>query len=166
MKRTIQFRIWDERLKSFWHNLPGAVRGGIILTSDGTIGMVCDVTIPEEPEKTVNYFHAEALVVEQFTGLKDKTGRDIYEGDIVRFDMDGIAHGPERETNIVEPIWYCDHDACWALGRHTQRVTPSSTNPTAFTAYDYEWWYTFQDRIDRKTIEVIGNVHQNKELLK
>lgn len=70
--------------------------------------------------------------VGQFTGMEDKNGRKIFEGDIVRGMMDfGPAGMNENVVNIC------------------------------FNKYSgYRWQY-----FDLSTIEVIGNVYDNPELL-
>lgn len=96
--------------------------------------------------------YSGVLVVEPCIGLTDCHGIAIYENDILRFDIQGITHGPERDEGIIGEVWYCAEDACWAIGRWSEST--------------YTYHYTFSDRIDRKTLTVVGNVHQNADLLK
>ncbi len=77
------------------------------------------------------------LVIMQFTGLTDKNGVKIYESDVVQ-DHNG--------TGFVE----------W-------RNTAYRVNYQNGTA---KWFYDYTLRGEFESIEVIGNIHQNPELLK
>lgn len=99
----------------------------------------------------------------QCTHIKDNKGTLIYEGDILRFDIEGITHGPEREEGIVGEVWYDVEDGCWAIGCWEDTFPANSITKTPERRY--RWYYQFSDRIDRETLTVIGNVHQNPELL-
>ena len=79
------------------------------------------------------------LVIEQSTGLKDEHGVEIYGGDIVQT--------PEYPGKIV----YNKKYACFELWR------PRSSD--CFIAL------THQQDIDMGDLEVIGNIHENPELL-
>ena len=83
-------------------------------------------------------------ILMQSTGLKDKNGKEIYEGDIVKFsDCDD----DEYTTPVV---WNKDY-ACFG-------VSFSGKYPVSF---DYlEEFYT-----ELKDIEVVGNIYENPELL-
>jgi hypothetical protein len=69
--RTLKFRVWDKNLKKFLD--PAAVTVG----GDGTLYDECTVYNNQKERQ-------EAWVTQQYVGVHDITGEEIYEGDIVR----------------------------------------------------------------------------------
>lgn len=78
--------------------------------------------------------------LEQYTGLKDKNGKEIYEGDIVEEEFDD-------QTNSYEVIWD-EIELTWSV-----KLIGYGSSLRSYL------WELNASRL------VIGNIHENKELL-
>lgn len=85
----------------------------------------------------------EDAVVMQYTGLKDKNGKEIYEGDLL---ADGLRHylTDAQGTRLFEcaPVVFDDEIGAfaWRFGEEWGRIEPSE-------------------------VYVVGNIHENPELI-
>lgn len=106
-------------------------------------------TTLHEPVWNSPFFGAKIVVKDlQFTGLLDKNGRKIYEGDILKCsghcDDNCVVYYAEMcACFIVLPYWKSYKDWC---------------DDTEDDAGDYYLW-------DNIKLEIIGNIHENHELL-
>ena len=134
--RDIKFRIWDG-VKNEW--LASSNKDALPYYGFALVGEV--MTVQSPPIWSLD----EGNVVEQFTGLKDMNGREIYQGDICSFTSKTGKH-----IGVVE---WTDNLASFGL-----RMVKNNFR------------YTFSDLdtmgIDLDTLEVIGNIHEDVELLK
>ena len=98
-------------------------------------------------DAVINYVVVLPESVGQFTGLKDKKGVEIYEGDVVE-QTHQISDG---RTGVVK---WDNYGLCaFVLEAEGQR-------------YDLAIYMTEGSKQAGQTLEVIGNIHQNPELLK
>lgn len=81
-----------------------------------------------------------SFIYEQCTGLKDKNGKLIYEGDIVNCSFNGKANTVETFSKKL------------FQGKHLVEFL--------------EYYFSPFNYVNASDVEVIGNVHENPELLK
>jgi len=139
MSRIIKFRAWDKKNKWMCHV------GELYLPRDDfENGAVINVyPLKDEDTKDLDDPWYEIIqpnfVLIQNTGLKDKNGKEIYEGDLI---SNGLSSGIVKyEKNAF---------IYWGLTKKDRKVK------------DYEFMYF----VPTVSFEVIGNIYENKELIK
>lgn len=115
-------------------NNRGWTFGNLNIHTDGCVIMTPDST------PLGRYGKVEPETVGQYTGLKDKNGNKIFEGDIVKITEDGCMNG---FMGIVE--------------YNINAFELKNTN-------DYEVYEGLQF-YEEEQLEVIGNIYDNPELL-
>ena len=83
--------------------------------------------------------------VGQFTGLYDKNGKEIYEGDIVVYDR-GVGNWTGKRMSTTHEIVFNDEVFAFVM-----------KYGSSYIKLRKHWNYTY---------EIIGNIHETPELLK
>lgn len=91
-----------------------------------------------------DYMQSENYIPMQCTGLKDKNGKLIYEGDIVTFEKS------EKTGKLRKGIVKYYPNYCWFF----------------VEVEENQWARPFNTIPDRQYLEVIGNIWEDKDLLK
>jgi uncharacterized phage protein (TIGR01671 family) len=133
MKREIKFKCWSVQMQEMF-------------TPESIPNNICD---PEgDPYEEEHFVHL------QYTGLKDKTGREIYEGDLLRFSI-GYP-GIEQELYRV-----CENVG--AFGCRNVRENTIGFRPFVGMEASLVQHGHYEDLCE--IMEFVGNVFQNPELL-
>lgn len=125
--RVPKFRAWDKL--------------GKIMLPVGDIDTSYKLVYLEEDNGYRYEMDFDEIELMQSTGIKDKNGKEIFEGDIVIAWSQGVKGTFEIKRRI---------DGLWLL----------------YPAWkDGQFWYLSPTEDGRETIEIIGNIYENHELL-
>lgn len=139
MNRVIKFRIWDKKQNKLL--LPYPKEGLRIFTAGGYLSLLH--SFQDSCIKNENNFwenrEDKDIVIQQFTGLYDLNGKEIYEGDILR--MSNFIHWEYQY--LLEVKFLEDND------------TDNNRTPN---------FIGFNVNSSLRMI-IVGNIMENKELL-
>ena len=139
--REIEFRVWDSLRRSYLNKKDIAIDNlGNVFVFEGCNDNDSELwyaRILVDPDN-------ERYVIEQTTGLTDKNGTEIYEGDIVKY----YPH----HRGVPYRVYWADKSAKFLIGR------------------DGVIGQSFSDIMHNLNtghiaLEVVGNIHENPELL-
>jgi len=136
MNREIKFRAWDKKEKMMCYV-------SLIDFENST----CVLIYPTKTYKEEDKSFSEVKLM-QYTGLKDKNGKEIYEGDILKsVTLDGKVHH--------EPVKF--HEGCFC-----KLTTLPPNNRKRWSSLRI---HLYDDMDILIAYEVVGNVFENPELL-
>lgn len=138
--REIKFRAWIERYQKY---MPVAM-----IYFEPILGKIDYIEVVATGGDWAK-FYPEEVILEQYTGLKDKNGKEIYEGDIVEQFVCGVHQfkGKECGRKTLWQVRWNEEECCFEL----HYLSGSLFGDSMMSNSD--------------EYEVIGNIHENPELL-
>lgn len=103
----------------------------------------------KNPNESNHTYGIDPATVGQYTGLKDNSGKKIYEGDIIKSKQDGMI----------------------GVIRFGEYQTTNSENGECHLGFSIEWYGKYSDLLRKDlgwwiNLKIIGNIYDNPELLK
>lgn len=139
MNRPIKFRAWDTVSKKYLHPYPD----GFHLFGEVMCFDLIEQQLHELRGESYSLLSLNDVVVEQFTGLTDCKGKEIWEGDILSWEA-GSDEYDRGHVYYYRGGFYISFEK---VPHH------STSEPLA-------------DELENYHIEVLGNIHENPDLLK
>lgn len=142
--RVPKYRAWDKRTKEMYDVIEMGWRDGFAIR----IGYLENHSWGSRPRSI------QEVDLLEFTGLRDKNGKEIYEGDVVHYRY---APGPG--------MWNADFQAVISWDSTGFYMSPLP-GQSGIRAWLVSVPGAFGDGTHNGLFEVIGNIYENPELVK
>jgi uncharacterized phage protein (TIGR01671 family) len=147
MNREIKFRVWNGM--SMQYNVVVGKAGAFYARIDPNDSACLSPTTKYD----------DSVPVMQYTGQKDKNGRDVYEGDIVKIHRTYVRPFVNSEQKI--DYKFIDNGEI-EIGQ----IVLSGVSQKYLVSYEHIRYDDTEDfDMPEHAIEVIGNIYENPELL-
>ena len=133
--RILKFRAWDKKLNIMWE----------AISLEKLLRYFMFQIMPNAMAYKEIKDHFSDIVWLEYTGLKDKNGTELFEGDIVKSDI--------LKNKLWQIAYRTDREFCGFL-------------PYEIRFMDDKVYSPLSHFIDWESLIVIGNIHENPELLK
>ena len=127
--REIKFRVWDKKIKEYIVPEQFEI---LLLCSNDKKTPVCNLNLSNN---IYDFYKAENIEVDMFTGLKDKYEKEIYEGDLVEIS--------DSDDDIICQVKYEYGSFILEKGDYREEL----------------------GNVEERFLEIVGNIFQNEELL-
>lgn len=141
MIKTFKFRVWDKNNNEYINTK------NLFINSDGILCELHDLTLYEK--YISEDIETSSIIIEKCTGFKDSSGKYIYEGDIVYIKNTrtlGYVYTPITNVHVI------NNGYNRSIPIHSFYVDKNNLMMTLWES-DYP-------------LKVIGNIHENKNILK
>lgn len=139
--REIKFRVWDKKTKKMRQLVNIVFNAGFgVESNDNTIKLIWVKGKDIIEDKDIQIQREDNFELMQYTGLHDKNGKEIYEGDIVKIKHKG-------ETDIGKIIYEYNEFTVDVMNMNKP-------------------YGRIKLEMLEKFIEAIGNIYENSDLLK
>lgn len=125
--KELKFRVWDKERETFLNN--------VFINSDGKLYEFSKDTMFGT---AISFLDSENKKILQYTGLHDKNGKEIFEGDIIK---------------IKDETYRITWNGCFSSFDMTNIAK----------AKQYKDLYILNKNFEKS--EIVGNIYQNRELL-
>lgn len=146
--RDLKFRLWSKRTNRY---ITTCIVDGVEyneISAFDLFGLRSDAQFQSD------------VIIEQYTGLKDKNGKEIYEGDIVASitkSIEGVK--PSFCSYLKGVVKYCEEDTRYYIDGSCERSDREILEKVDLTDVDNFVGNYYE-------LEVIGNIHENPELVR
>lgn len=151
--RPLRLRAWNRKTKQMEFVL-------LICFVNKYVDVLPERNLEGGSQETWGFEDVELM---QFTGLKDKNGKEIYEGDIFRIEEDGDGLDIADRIFYVVIVWVQEWCMFCSLLSDSEYNNYKNQGIKGLDEPMF-WTYTLEDTNSRKHF-LCGNIYQNQNLI-